>query len=185
MRRKIVLILSLLFLASPSLHAKKLKKAPPPPVLVSAVQQRFDSLSADDKRKFDALSDDQKEKIKKGEIGEGFNEWMVELALGKPFYATEHHPKFVDYEQVWLYTKLEITQDVSENRIFDQQTNWPTIHRITHKKTCHVSDFFVLWDRGVVQEVRHETAPQVHGSCTLETEEAFLPIVNGKPVEPR
>lgn len=184
MRYIIFIILSFFIFSTPAL-AKKAKKSPPVPIVTSPVTQRFNALNADDKRKFDALSDEQKEKIKKGEIGEGFNEWMVELALGKPFYGTEHHPKFVDYEQVWLYTKPQVTEDVSENQIFDRQTNWPMLHRVTHKKICNVSDFFVLWDRGVVQELRKESAPQVHGSCTIETQEAFLPIVNGKPVEPK
>ncbi|MDO8519098.1 MAG: hypothetical protein Q7T11_02915, partial [Deltaproteobacteria bacterium] len=79
----------------------------------------------------------------------------------------------------------DVVNDVTENRIFDRQTNWPTIHRVTKKKSCNISDFFVLWDRGVVQAIHRESTPQVHGSCTIETEEAFLPIVDGKPVEPR
>lgn len=185
MKYFIFILLSFFIISAPAFAKKSKNKPAPPPAVTSPAAERLNLLSEDDKRKFDALSDDQKEKIRKGQIDEGFNEWMVELALGKPFYATEHHPKFVDYEQVWLYTKPEVTQDVTENQIFDRQTNWPTIHRVTHKKTCNVSDFFVLWDRGVVQEVRHEPAPQVHGSCTIETQEAFLPIVNGKPVEPK
>ena len=152
----------------------------------TGAQQRIDQLSGEDHRRFDSLSDHQKEKIAKGEIEEGFNEWMVKLAYGDPYYATEHHPKFVDYEEVWLYTKPEVTDDVNEERILDPvNNNWPTVHRTTHKKRCQVSDFFVLWDRGVVQSVHPDTERKTFGTCTIETQEAFLPIVDGKPVEPK
>ena len=186
MKYFMIAIVFFLLLPPGALYAKKSKKnSKMPPAGVLAINRRFDLLTDEDKRKYDALSDEQKQTIMSGKIGLGFNEWMVELALGKPFYATEHHPVFVDFKQVWLYTRPLVTEDVSEDRIFDRPTNWPTLHRMTHKKTCNVSDFFVLWDRGVVQEVHKEIHPQVHGSCTIETEEAFLPIVNGKPVEPK
>lgn len=141
-------------------------------------------MSTDDRRRFDALSKKQQSKIRKGQIEKGFNAWMVELAMGKPFYATEHHPIYTDYEEVWLYTKPDVTESVRENKIIDPQTNWPTIHRKSRKKICYIADFFVLWDRGVVERFHRARERKAHGSCTIETQEAFLPIVNGKPVEP-
>ena len=181
----VLLLYASLFLSHPALAKKSKNKSPPVAAVISPITGRLNSLNPDDKRKFEALSDEQREKIKKGEIDKGFNAWMVKLALGEPFYGTEHHPKFVDYEEVWLYTRPQVNQDVSEKRIIDSQTNWPTLHRTTRKKTCNVSDFFVLWDRGVVQDIHKETHPQVHGSCVIETEKAYLPIVDGKPVEPK
>lgn len=167
---------------SPALAKKKEKKAEVAP---SAVGERMRHLSDEDRRLLDSLSKHQKELILKGKIEEGFNSWMVKMALGEPYYATEHHPVYTDYEEVWLYTKPDITNDVKEEQIIDRSTQWPTIHRTTRKKSCMVGDFFVLWDRGVVQEIHHSKDKRVFGSCTLETSEAYLPIVDGKPVEPK
>ena len=169
----------------PSLAKKKKETEEAKSSSSIVVGSRLDNLSAEDKRKFEALSDDQQKAIRNGKIQKGFNEWMVELTLGRPYYATEHHPVFVDYEQVWLYAKPEIKNDVQEERIIDFQTNWPTLHRKTRTQKCLVGDFFVLWDRGVVDDIVSEKERKVFGSCTVETSEAFLPIVDGKPVEPK
>ncbi len=150
-----------------------------------AAQARVAALTAAEKIQFDALSDDQKKAILNGKVEYGFNEWMIKLAVGEPFYGTEHHPRFVDYEQVWLYTKPDVKEDIREEKMIDRQTNWPTIHRTTTKKTCNVGDYFILFDRGVVEKVVPDTERKVHGSCTIETSEAYLPIVDGKPVEPK
>ncbi len=186
MKKILLLVLMttvILVSAPPESWAKKKSKKAEPIIPISSAQGRVTGLSGEDARKFEALSQDQKDKIARGQIDMGFNEWMVELALGKPFYGTEHHPVFVDYEQVWLYTRPETKVSVNEERIIDAQTNWPTVHRKTTKKTCNISDYFVLWDRGVVQDIRQANEKSVHGSCTIENEEAFLPIVDGKPVE--
>lgn len=152
---------------------------------LTAVKARIDSLSTDDKFLFDSLSDEQKKSISEGKAEPGFNEWMVKLALGAPYYATEHHPIFVDYEQVWLYIKPQINKDVKEENIIDSTNNWPSIHRTITTKSCMIGDFFVLFDRGVVTDIVSETEHKIYGSCTVTTSEAFLPIVNGKPVEPK
>jgi len=149
------------------------------------VQQRLSNLSKEDKRRFDSLSSDQQNAIKEGRVEIGFNEWMIRLAVGGPFYGTEHHPIYTDYEQVWLYAKAEVKNDVREEKIIDRQTNWPTIHRKTRKETCMIGDYFLLFDRGLVEKIVIVRGRQVHGSCTIETSEAFLPIVDGKPVEPK
>lgn len=151
----------------------------------SPLQKRLANLSGEDQRLFDSLSQEQKDKISKGQIDVDFNAWMVKLALGEPIYGTEHHPIYTDYEQVWLYGKTETTRDVKENKIIDSQTNWPTIHRYTTIKKCNVSDFFVLWDRGVVVAIKPSPDRNINGTCTIEHTEEFLPIVNGKPVEPK
>ncbi len=148
-------------------------------------QNRVNALSGDDRRQFDDLSPEQKSLILAGKVDIGFNEWMVKLALGEPFYGTEHHPIYQDYEQVWLYTKQESTNNVTEEQIIDPQTNWPTIHRKTSTKRCTVGDFFILYDRGVVDKIAPDPEKKIYGSCTIETSEAYLPIVNGKPVEPK
>ena len=182
-----LLIVLLGGISPPSAWAKKAKKKKEVQTAqtISATQQRISSLNTDEKRQFDALSDHQKEMIQQGKVEEeGFNEWMVKLALGDPYSATEHHPVFVDYEQVWIYTKPDVQNQISEEKIIDRQTNWPTIHRKTYKKTCTIGDFFVLFDRGVVQKIVPDHEHKLHGSCTVETSEAFLPIVDGKPVEP-
>lgn len=148
------------------------------------VQGRMDSLSGEDRRLFDSLSEAQKKSILKGKVDIGFNEWMIKLAVGDPFYGTEHHPIFVDYEQVWLYTRPEVKNQVREEKILDSQNNnWPTIHRSTRTETCNIADYFLLFDRGVVERIVPANERKVHGSCTIETTEAYLPIVDGKPVE--
>lgn len=176
MKKVILLGVTLSLAIAPAVWAKKKPKTDS--VSASLVQSRVDALSSEDQRKFDSLSQEQKDKIARGEIEPGFNEWMVETALGKPFFATEHHPVFTDFQQVWLYTKPEVIETVNEETIIDPQTNWPTVHRKTTKKTCNISDYFVLWDRGVVQDIRKATERSVHGSCTIENQEAFLPIVD-------
>ncbi len=186
-QKKIIFIVLSLCLLAPTAHAKKKDKpidnAPVTTASRNSASYRVAHLSSDDQRQFDSLSQEQKDKISHGEIDKGFNEWMVKLALGDPFYATEHHPVFVDYEQVWLYTKPDVNHEVSEEKIIDRQTNWPTVHRKTRTKTCMITDYFVLWDRGVVDSISPAKDKKVQGSCTIETEEAFLPIVDGKPVE--
>lgn len=164
--------------------AKKKKNAPPVPAAQTEAEKRVQNLTGDELRQFESLSDEQKNLISKGKIDEGFNAWMVKVALGEPFYGTEHHPIFTDYEEVWLYVKPDVLENITENRIIDPQTNWPTLHRKIETKICQVTDFFVLWDRGVVQDVHTVTDKKVQGSCTLETREEFLPIVDGKPVRP-
>ena len=166
------------FLFVPFLQAKKSD-----PVKGDAkVTNRINSLSPDDKRQFDALSSEQKKKILDGHIDIGFNEWMVKLAWGDPYYGTEHHPIYKDYEQVWLYTKPDVEEKVKEETI--NQNGWPTIHRTTETKTCQVGQYFLLWDRGVVDKIITLTDKQVYGTCTIKTQQAYLPIVNGKPVQP-
>lgn len=182
------ILLVFLLLLSPAADAKKKKAAEGPTVPLAKnaqVARRLGAMNAEDKRFFDSLSDEQKELISQGKVQEGFNEWMVRMALGEPFYATEHHPIYVDYEQVWLYTRPDVVEQVKEEKIIDPQTNWPTVHRTTRKKTCNVTDFFVLWDRGVLLKTVATNDKKQYGSCTEETTEAFLPIVNGKPVEPK
>lgn len=151
----------------------------------NTVAERLKHLSADDQRIYDSLSAEQKAKIAKGQIDIGFNAWMVKMALGSPLYGTEHHPVYTDYEEVWLYSKPDVSTKVQEDKIIDPQTNWPTIHRITTTKKCNVDDFFVLWDRGVVVSINEARDHNINGTCTIEREEAYLPIVNGKPVEPK
>ncbi len=192
-----ILITVALCLSTPA-HAKKKKEAPVPPPQnqsttttnnpvssTKAVQARINALSEDNKRQYDSLSKEQKDTILKGKVDIGFNEWMIKLAIGDPYYGTEHHPIYVDYEQVWLYTKPEIKNEIKEEQITDSQTHWPTIHRTVKKESCMIGDYFLLFDRGVVEKIVPEEGRKVYGSCTVETSEAYLPIVNGKPVEPK
>ncbi|MBI2340479.1 MAG: hypothetical protein HYU99_08985 [Deltaproteobacteria bacterium] len=182
--KRLMALFLVIFLAGVSSAWAKKKKELKGPAQTSAVEARLEHLSTDEKRQFDALSDDQKKAVRQGKVEEGFNEWMVKLALGDPYSATEHHPVFVDYEQVWIYTRPDIQQNVTEEQFMDPQTNWPSILRKMYKKICTVGDFFVLFDRGVVQKIVPDYEHKRHGSCTVETSEAILPIVNGKPVEP-
>jgi len=181
----IIIICILCFIASPALAKKKRKKKAKPPAVQTEVQKRISNLSTEDKRLYNALSNSQQKKISKGKIAKGFNTWMVKLTLGDPVYGTEHHPIYTDYEEVWLYAKPEVSEHVREEKIFDQLTRWPTIHRTTRKKTCMIGDFFLLWDRGIVEKIVPTKTRKPYGSCTIETSEAFLPIVNGKAVEPK
>lgn len=146
-------------------------------------QGGFVSLSPEDKRKFDALSTKQQKLIKKGKIKPGFNAWMVEMAMGQPYFKTEHHPYYKDFEEVWLYTKKEIDVDIKETKIQDPQTNWPMIHRKTTRNVCTVGEKFVLWDRGVVDKLVKAPSRQIYGPCHTENIEEFLPIVDGKVIE--
>lgn len=182
----LTLIITLIFAPTPA-HAKKKKKQPKAETQIekSAVLQRMGNLSPDDLRRFDSLSQHQKDLIVKGRIETGFNEWMVRLAVGEPFYRSEHHPVYTDYEEVWLYTRPDVRATVREERIFDRQTNWPSVHRVTRRETCAVGYYFLLWDRGVIQGINPVRDKKVYGSCTIETQEAFLPIVDGRPVEPK
>lgn len=189
----VFLALGISFNSPVALAKKKDEKAKDPRSPTSKIEtdnkevaSRISVLSPEDRRLFDSLSEDQKKSILKGKVDIGFNEWMIELAVGSPFYGTEHHPVFVDYEQVWLYTKPEVKNQVREEKILDSQNkNWPTIHRTTRTETCNIADYFLLFDRGVVEKIVPATERKVHGSCTIETTDAYLPIVDGKPVEIR
>lgn len=181
----VLLVVTYVFAGPVNSHAKKKKKSHKKQDSSEFYNHRIDSLSPDDRRRFNALSSKQQQAIREGRIEPGFNEWMAKLALGDPFYGTEHHPIFTDYEQVWLYTKVDVDRDVSENKIIDPQTNWPTIHRIEKIKKCTIGDYFVLWDRGVVESIKPDNSHKQYGKCTIETQESFLPIVDGKPVSPK
>lgn len=179
----ILLLIFSITLITPAL-AKKKKKLEKDSIKITQSQERINNLSPEEKRKFEALSKKQQKIISRGDVDKGFNAWMVELAWGKPYYGTEHHPIYTDFEEVWLYTKPHVIREINENKIIDPQTNWPTIHRFTKTKTCQVGDIFLLWDRGIVNEIKKADTHTVHGSCTIETEEVFLPIVEGQANEP-
>jgi hypothetical protein len=158
-------------------HAKKKAKKK------KFVNERIGQMTSADHDVFDQLTKKQQKMITKGKIEVGYNSWMIKLALGEPYYNSEHHPKYTDYEQVWLYTKIQVEESVNENKIIDPVNNWPTIHRVKRVKKCQVGDFFLLFDRGVVEDVIPDKSEKVYGSCHLETIEEFLPIVKGKVVE--
>jgi hypothetical protein len=167
----LLIILSLVFSIDAEARRKKKSKKS------DVTNPRVEALRGEDKELFESLTKKQQKKIMAGEVETGYNEWMVRLALGEPFYGTEHHPIYVDYEQVWFYTKQDVDERLDENKIMDPQTNWPTIHRKKYKKTCTVGDFFLLFDRGVVEKITKDKSGKVHGSCTIETSEEFIPIV--------
>ncbi len=141
---------------------------------------RLMNLNSEEQEMFNSLSKSQQKRLLKGKIEDGDNAWMVKKALGEPFYVSEHHPQFTDYEEVWLYTKSTPQKQVRESKIIDPQTHWPSVHRVTTTKQCMVGDFFVLFDRGVVKKKQPDTSEKVYGSCTIETIEEFLPIVDKK-----
>lgn len=173
-----VLILILFCLAS-SVHAKKDKNK----ITTQPANPRVTALTGEDLETYKQLTKKQQSLIEQVKIEEGFNAWMVTLALGEPYYNTENHPIYKDYEEVWLYTKNRIEKTGNENKIIDPTNNWPSVHRITHVKICLVGDFFLLYDRGIVDRIVKDTSEKIYGSCTVETTEEFLPIVDGKPRE--
>lgn len=142
---------------------------------------RVKSLSGDDLEMYNSLTKEQQKNIEAGVVEPGYNAWMIKLAIGEPYYRTEHHPVYKDYEEVWLYTKLLVDQSKNEEKIIDPVTNWPSIHRVTRKKTCKVDDFFLLFDRGVVNKIVKDTTNNINGECEITTQEEFIPIVDGKP----
>lgn len=150
------------------------EKNPPP------ANPRVEALSGEDLEMFNALTKEQQKNLKEGVIKPGDNAWMSKIAFGPPYYDTEHHPIYTEYEQVWLYTKEKRDKDVTENKIIDPETNWPTIHRLTREKTCTVGDFFVLFDRGVVDKIVKDNSEKIYGSCQIHMTEEFLPIVSDK-----
>ncbi len=148
-----------------------------------AQNPRVAALAGEDLEMFNGLDSKQQDNIRKGVIEPGYNAWMVKLAIGEPFYRSEHHAIYKDYEEVWLYTKLKEEKNKSEENIIDTVTNWPSIHRVTRTKSCKVGDFFILFDRGVVDKITPEPSEKVYGSCEISTTEEFIPIVDGKPKE--
>lgn len=144
---------------------------------------RIKAMSADDKELFAELTEEQRKNLREGRVEEGYNEWMVMLALGKPFYKSENHPTHKNYEQIWLYSKKIDERKVKEDRLIDPQTRWPSVRRVTRIKTCTVGDFFVLFDRGVVVKTIADDKNKVYGTCQISTTEEMLPIVKGKVVE--
>lgn len=139
---------------------------------------RIQNLTGEDLEMYNALTTKQKKDMQRGKIRTGYNAWMVELALGQPYYKSEHHPIYTDYEQVWLYTRQKENKHYTEKKIIDPQTNWPTIHKYTRIKTCTVGDFFVLFDRGVVEKIVDDKSEKAYGPCTISTKEEFIPIVD-------
>lgn len=144
---------------------------------------RVQNLSAENQDMFDALDAKQQNNIRNGKIEPGYNAWMITLALGEPYYKSEHHPVYKDYEEVWLYTKNREDHVNKEEKIIDPVNNWPSIHRVKRVKTCKVGDFFILFDRGVVAKVIKDDSEKTYGSCEINTTEEFIPIVDGKAKE--
>ena len=141
---------------------------------------RIQSMSSADQEMFNALTKSQQDNICSSRIENGYNAWMITLALGDPYYKSEHHPIYKDYEQVWLYTRPQIDKQKNEEKILDPRTNWPTIHRTVHLKTCTVGDFFVLFDRGVAAKIIKDNSGKIYGSCVITNHEDFIPIVDEK-----
>jgi hypothetical protein len=173
-----LLFVLILFGTAGLVQAKKKDK-----IATKLVNPRVTALTNEDAETYKQLTKKQQGLIEQGKIEVGFNAWMVKLALGEPYYNTEHHPIYKDYEEVWLYTKKRIEKDANENKIIDPTNNWPSVHRITYLKICLVGDFFLLYDRGVVDKIIKDTSEKIYGSCTVETTEEFLPIIDGKPKE--
>lgn len=169
--KKFILVSLCLLLLVPAAQAKKSKSA-------SSSNPRLQNLSPSDQEMFDALTKDQQKNIREGRIETGYNAWMIILALGNPYYRTEHHPVYVDYEEVWLYVKDQIDKQDTQEKIQDPRTNWPTIHKKHWIKTCKAGDFFVLFDRGVAAKILQDNSGKIYGSCEIRTEEEFIPIVD-------
>ncbi|HLD45810.1 MAG TPA: hypothetical protein VJC18_10275, partial [bacterium] len=53
---------------------------------------RVQNMSGEDREMFGSLTAKQQKDIRESRIRTGYNAWMVKLALGNPFYNTEHHP---------------------------------------------------------------------------------------------
>jgi len=174
----VFLILFLNFGTALPVHAKKSSKQ-----ANRFINPRIQNMSAEDRELFDSLPKNQQKKLQAGKIEDGYNAWMAKIALGEPYYTSEHHPIYVDYEEIWLYARPEIKKNIDEKKITDPQTQWPTLYRKTTTKTCQIGDFFLLFDRGVIKRVVKDDSKKVYGNCVIETTEEFLPIVDGKPVE--
>lgn len=168
-----ILILAFILIMPGLTQAKKSKKA-------AAINPRLQNMTAEDQELFNSLTKSQQKNIQAGKVKTGYNAWMVTKALGAPYYQSENHPVYVDYEEVWLYTRNDIIENNTENEIIDPVTNWPTIHRKKHKKTCQVGDFFLLYDRGVVEKIVKDSSGKTYGSCTINTQEEFIPITKKK-----
>jgi len=171
-----ILILSLFILSTHGSDALAKKKSQ---------KEKFSNprilyLAGEEQDMFNALSKKQQRNIKAGKIETGYNSWMVTLAIGEPFYKSEHHPIYTEYEEVWLYTKPEVDKTEKTEKIVDSVTNWPTIHKFTRVKICTIGDFFILFDRGVAEKIIKDKSEKIYGSCTIETTEEFIPIVNKK-----
>lgn len=165
----LVVCAALVFFATGDSVAKKQKEKTENP--------RLSSLSGENLEMYEALTNQQKKMLSEQKVELGYNEWMTELSLGTPYYKSEHHPIYKDYEQVWLYTKNDINETVNEEKIIDPQTNWPTEYRLIRIKTCLIGDFFLLFDRGVIEKIVPDDSGKRYGSCTIETREEFIPIV--------
>lgn len=172
--KRILCLVICIALFSPALSFAKRKKS------AKVDNPRLSTMSPEDKELFNALTKDQKKDLENQKIKTGYNEWMVTMALGAPYYKSEHHPVYKDYEQVWLYVEEQVTTKNFENEIIDPQTNWPTVHKKKWKKTCKVGDFFVLFDRGVVKKIVPDKSKKVYGSCQIRTSEEYIPIVDRK-----
>lgn len=176
----LVTLLALSFFVSAQVMAKKDKEEKSKNQ--ETVNPRLKYMSAEDQELFNELTNKQQKLIGQMKIEEGFNAKMVLWALGEPFYNTEHLI-YPEYEQVWLYTKEDRKEKTTENKIMDPVNNWPSIHRVKNMESCTIGDFFVLFDRAVVDKIVKDTSGKRYGSCRLETVEEFLPIVDGKVKE--
>lgn len=137
---------------------------------------RIKTLQGEDLEMYKSLTKKQQQDIANQEIKPGYNAWMARLALGEPYYTSEHHPIYKDYEEVWLYTKPKVDERITEKKIIDAKTNWPTLYRHTWKKTCTIGDFFLLYDRGVIDKIVEDKSGKTYGSCVVETQEEYIPL---------
>lgn len=141
----------------------------------AASRTDFKNLSGENRDLYNALSKDQKEDLRSGKIRSGYNEWMVRMAVGEPFFKTVQNPRAKKEEIVWIYTRRIESSKQSESRIIDPVSGWPSIRRVTEKKTCEVGDFFVVFDRGVVTRVSPGDSKKVYGPCKIESTEEIIP----------
>lgn len=145
-----------------------------------AANPRLKKLTPQDREMFESLSKEQQKNIQAQKVQEGYNAWMVELALGEPRFKSDQHPQYTNHEQVWLYTKDDVKVTSSERHFVNPENNWPSIEKVTITKTCKVGDFFLMFDRGVVTKITKANPKEVHGTCHINTVKEIIPVVNDK-----
>lgn len=136
------------------------------------------NLTGENRELYQSLNPEQKQDLRSGKIRIGYNEWMVRMAVGEPFFRTVQNTVKKKQEDVWMYTRKIEDKRVSETKIIDSQTGWPSVRRVTQTKTCVVGDFFVVFDRGVVTKISDADDKKVYGPCQINTTEEITPIVS-------
>lgn len=124
---------------------------------------------------FTNLDSATRNRVYQGQIQIGDPSWLVEVALGRPYYQTNHYANQPGLEEVWLYTKKQESTKVSQMDATHPEQDWPVTKKVTVNKVCETSERYVRFRYQKVIEISPANPPMPIGTCSERIVEEYIP----------